>query len=340
MSGPREQQPMNLAKIVHRLMTSPFGWAVDELTEELGIKDRTYRKYRKTLQDRFDPWFHQGETLLVEDSDGTGRRFLRLRDPRDPTDDIHTLLRQLLALHAAAGFWQAFGEDDFGPVLVDLTRALGKDGEHLFPQTFGRVLRELDRLFVYRAEAPKSYEHHGMTLRLVLHGLVFHRQLTFRYDAANGGDATHTVEPLTLVLHRGGLYLLARYPDGEKIYTFAIDRTAPTDAALGPSFRYPSRSDYHPERHYRGAFGIFAPAEAEPVVVELVFDDVKWLKVYVRERQWQPGQRLEDLPDGRLRLSFEVTTLIEVTPWVLQFGDEVTVLGPPALEEAVAGARG
>ena len=62
------------------------------------------------------------------------------------------------------------------------------------------------------------------------------------------------------------------------------------------------------------------------------------MKYYVREREWQPGQRLKDLEDGRLRLSFEVTTLVEVVPFVLQFGAEVEVVAPPELKEAVAKA--
>ena len=339
-AGPREQQPLNLARIVHRLLTSRFGWAVDDLQEELGIADRTYRKYRKTLQDRFDPWFHGGGSLLVEDEDPRGRKYLRVAEPGDPSAVVHTAVRQLLALHAAAGFWEAFGERDFGPVLADLAQAVGRDGQRLFPMTFGRLLCDLDRLFVYRADAPKDYGGREPTLRQLLHGLVFHRLLDFTYDAANGELAEHRVEPLSLVLYRGGLYLLARYPGAPKVYTYAVDRVQRARAQDNPSFCYPARDEYDPAEHYRGTFGIFAPREERPTRVELVFDDVKWLKVYVREREWQPGQTVEDLDDGRLRLTFEVTTLVEVIPWVLQFGAEVEVLGPPELIEATAASRG
>src|SRR5579872_2998547 len=67
---PDDPFSLNLARIVFRLMTSPRGWDVRGLKRELRISDRTYRKYRKTLQDRFVPLFNgKGQTLVREVSE-------------------------------------------------------------------------------------------------------------------------------------------------------------------------------------------------------------------------------------------------------------------------------
>ena len=199
-TGPRDKQPLNLARIVQRLLTSPFGWAVDELRAELGISERTYRKYRRNLQLLFDPWFHEGETLLEEARHpGSDRRYLRLRDAASPCGEVLSLLTHLSALHLAGALMHSLGEGELSPPLLEFTQAFGRESQRRFPQTFGRVNRDLDRMLLYLPDAPKSYAGQEDKIRELLRCIVFHRRVRFRYDAASGEPATHEVEPLTLL---------------------------------------------------------------------------------------------------------------------------------------------
>lgn len=68
---------LNLAMIVLRLVQNPRGWRVDDLCAELEIAPRTYRKYRRTLQDQFRPFFQNG-TSRVQEVLEPGGRYLRL----------------------------------------------------------------------------------------------------------------------------------------------------------------------------------------------------------------------------------------------------------------------
>ncbi len=332
-------QPMNLARIVHRLLTHPRGWEVDALIEELGIAKRTYRKYRKNLEDYFLPWFDHGETRLEEVTEGE-RRFLRLRERKKPNGEVMTLVQRLSALHFAGQLLSFLGGDELGGSLAESAKALGREGQRSHPATFSRLMAHMDRMFFHLPDAPKLYQDQEEKLRVLIQALVYQRVLRFQYDAANADSREHTVEPLTLAMFKGGLYLLARYPEKERPYNFAVDRIQSPEIVPKGYFRYPERSEYDPKKIHEGAFGIFVEQNAQENDVELVFPDVKWLKYYVREREWQRGQRLTDLPDGRLRLTFTVTSLVEVVPWVLQFGSEVEVVGPVQLQEAVAGTRG
>jgi predicted DNA-binding transcriptional regulator YafY len=331
-------QPMNLARIVHRLLTNPRGWDRDALMEELGIADRTYRKYRKNLEDLFEPWFQDGKTRLEEIVEGE-RRFLRLQEPNAGNGEVMGLLQRLSAFQLAGQLFEFLGGEELGTTLADQALRVGREGRRTHPGTFSRLMGHLDRLFVQVPHAPKDYRGQEDKLRALINALVYQREVRFDYDASNGERRSHSVEPLTLARFKGGLYLIARYPQKSKPYKFVVDRIHDPDPVEGGYFTYPKLENYDPKALHEGVLGIFVEQDAEKHDVELVFPDVKWLKYYVREREWQKGQRLSDLPDGRLRLRFSVMSLVEVVPFVLQFGHEVEVLSPPELQDAVENAR-
>ena len=82
---------------------------------------------------------------------------------------------------------------------------------------------------------------------------------------------------------------------------------------------------------FEGAFGIFAGGPRTRVVVELSSEVAE----AVRAREWHPSQTLVDLADGAVRLSFEVSNLTQVTPWVLSWGAHARVLEPAELASEV-----
>lgn len=69
----------NISTIVYRLLDEPEGLSVVALQQELGIADRTYRKYRAFLQYEFEPFQSpDGGSRLVETGRGE-ERWLVLR---------------------------------------------------------------------------------------------------------------------------------------------------------------------------------------------------------------------------------------------------------------------
>ena len=55
----------------------------------------------------------------------------------------------------------------------------------------------------------------------------------------------------------------------------------------------------------------------------------------MRDQELHESQRVEDLPDGRVRMSFHVGITPELRRWVLGFGRQVRVIHPPHLAEWV-----
>src|SRR5512133_2300376 len=56
----------------------------------------------------------------------------------------------------------------------------------------------------------------------------------------------------------------------------------------------------------------------------------------VMECTWHPSQRTRALADGGVDFVVRVAGTMEVTPWILSWGAEVEVLGPPDLRAKVA----
>ncbi len=319
---------LNLARIVHRLLVDPRGWRVDQLMDALDIKDRTYRKYRARLQDEMEPHLDpEGRLCVVEVTEGDAR-YLRLQANGSPVDQHPDFLVHVAGLEFARRAF-AFARDAglehaLAGVYHDFVSRIADK-----PFFFGHLLKNLDRLIFLREDAPKDYSGQGDKLQALFRALFTGTKIAITYPESNG-DAlkTHTLCPLTMLVWRAGMYLVAAYkPDGRP-YLFAVDRIASVDVS-SQRFDYPNKATYTPETLFEGSFGIFTVAPDTPQTdVELLFDDQPWLKRYVRERRWHPSQVFEELDDGRMRMTFQVASMVEVWPWIRGFGDAVTVVRP------------
>ena len=327
---PSQPIALNLATVVHRLLTNPRGWEIEALRSELGIADRTYRKYRQLLQEEFFPLIRRGQGLVQEVQEGSAR-FLRIVEPSSEPDQVAGMLNRLTAHHLARQVLGFMGQGEGRSALDEAFHSFWqrtRAGKR-FP-LLNRIQRDLDRLFHYVPDAPKDYSAHDEVLGVVLESLVRSQQLRMLYESAAQGPKEHTIEPLTLAMYRSGLHLFARYAGHKRVYNFVVDRIQEAEL-LDTTFEYPSTATYSPQRFTQSSFGIFfqdrAPDRAM-TKVELVFADQRWLKLFLRERQWVTGQAFREQKDGRLRMTFSTPCMTEVWPWIRSFGDDVQVISP------------
>jgi len=116
------------------------------------------------------------------------------------------------------------------------------------------------------------------------------------------------------------LYLFAT----SQVGNFGISKVK----VLPDTFRYPDVGVYEPSRMLDGGFGVFVDPDGRPQDFELVFDADEGLQRDIMERHWHQSQKFEHLDDGRLKMTFTVTTDTEVWPWIRSFGDKVHVILP------------
>jgi proteasome accessory factor B len=99
---------------------------------------------------------------------------------------------------------------------------------------------------------------------------------------------------------------------------------------------YEIPEDFDPAKYLAYSWGIWSSDQAPPVEVRLRFDPV--VADRVKESVWHRTQQLADLPDGGVEMAVQVAGIIEIRPWILSWGNQVEVLAPDELREAVAAA--
>jgi predicted DNA-binding transcriptional regulator YafY len=149
------------------------------------------------------------------------------------------------------------------------------------------------------------------------------RTVAMRYFSATSNRAkSYSVEPYRLTLAQGGIYLVGWVPQYEEFRTFAAERIE----RLSVSERTFKKTRELPADLFGSSLGAFW-AEPEPIAVEFEAR----IAPFVRGRVWHDSQKLEDLPDGRLRMTLNVSNDWALRSWLLGFGSAARVITPADL---------
>jgi predicted DNA-binding transcriptional regulator YafY len=68
---------------------------------------------------------------------------------------------------------------------------------------------------------------------------------------------------------------------------------------------------------------------------KVVVDFAREVRHLIEARVYHPSQTLGKAPGGGVRVTFETSSLAQVTPWVLSFGMQARAIEPPELVERV-----
>ena len=316
---------LNLAVIVHRVLTQQRGWSADAIIEELRIQPRTYRKYRKLLTEEFAPFQGgKGTPRLREVLQGE-KKYLRLLDGESVSATDTAFTSRVAALHFSQLLLSFIGSD----VSAATDDILKEFEERLGDRAFivGHILKNVDRIFFHLPDAPKDYSSKNEIIQELTHSMIFKRQVRIRYTSASFNDLDLTLEPYTLAVHKSALYLIAKSVKYGDIRIYAVDRIDELET-LSEGFEYPSPKVYNPSDYTDGSFGIYRGDADQRYDFEVIFANKRWLKMYVQERRWHPTQVFEELDDGRIKMTFHVNTDKEVWPWIRGFGDDIEVIVP------------
>ena len=214
----------------------------------------------------------------------------------------------------------------------------------------------------------KAYDGKEDVLDALLTGVLSRRIVRFAYRDARGRVRKGRIAPYTMVLYKHGLYVIGsrlREP-GDKpdkpdrappdlssqappspspdksthsppepiapLVVYAVERFTEADALRNAPFAVPA--GFKIADVLNGAFGIHVAGPDAPLhraVIEFSADKA----AFVRARIWHPTQTFEELPDGRVRLTFTCASLIPVVSWVLEWGPHAKALEPPELVATV-----
>lgn len=122
--------------------------------------------------------------------------------------------------------------------------------------------------------------------------------------------------------------LIAYCHQRREVRTFALSRISRVAACPDSYFELPA--DFSPEHYFRSSLGAITAGECYDL--RLLVEPEKSL--FFRKRTYHPTQLIEEeLPDGRLVVSFELEGLEEMRSFCQSWGTGITVLSPDVLRE-------
>jgi proteasome accessory factor B len=158
-----------------------------------------------------------------------------------------------------------------------------------------------------------------------------------REKGKRAGDARsgemRQVKPYHLGCVGGQWYLFAYDPMRSAIRKFVPARMRGL-RVLEKSFEKPR--DFSVEKYLKASFGVFSGEEPQRVRIRI---DRARAQI-VRERTWHHSQRLKELRDGDIEVSFEVSSYVEIVQWILSWGEYARAVAPAGLVMEVARVAG
>lgn len=233
-------------------------------------------------------------------------------------------LSELCALHLSRTVLTAVAGD---PFTDSLASAFDKLYDALPPSMWKFIESLPDALGAKEHASRPRAAGSAKAIDPLMQAILSRRRVRMRYHSFSSRQVKdYLVEPYRLAYAQGGLYLQAFVPEYSEMRTFAAQRIEQA-VALEESFNpiADAPSDVFP--HSLGAFS----GTPETVVIEFSAAEAP----YVREREWHSSQRIDELPDGRIRLTLNVVIDWELQAWVMGFGPAAKVVRPDAFARRI-----
>lgn len=290
------------------------GVPVTEIARLTNMNVRTVYRDLRALEDELAvPIFQAGRGRY-----GIERKFL--------LPPLHLTVPEAIVLFLAARLIARWSDESDQAVISAFTKIASE-----LPQPIARHVTAT--MLAVGAQGPD--ERYTAIFNSVARGWAEGRVLEITYDSGSGEARRTRVRP----------YLLEPLATGRSIYLIGYDETAGAmrtykieriRQAILTMDRYEIPEDFDPARYLAYSWGIWSSDQAPPVEVRLRFDPV--VADRVKETVWHRTQELSDLPGGGVEMVVQVAGVVEIRPWILSWGNQVEVIGPPELREAVATA--
>jgi predicted DNA-binding transcriptional regulator YafY len=232
-------------------------------------------------------------------------------------------LSELCALHLSRTVLTAVAG---GPFRDSLASAFDKLHDAL-PPSMWKFIESLPDALGAKDHAARPAAASGKAIDALMNAILARRRVRMRYHSFSSQQIKdYVVEPYRLAYAQGGLYLQAFVPEYSEMRTFACQRVEQA-VALEESFN--PLPDASPEV-FPDSLGAFS-GTPETVVIEFTAAEAP----YVRERSWHASQQIEELPNGRIRLTLSVVIDWELQAWVMGFGPAARVITPEAFAKRI-----
>ncbi|TMD12706.1 MAG: transcriptional regulator [Chloroflexi bacterium] len=297
-----------ILKVQALLQGNPHGLKTEEIARRTGVTPRTTYRDLRALEAMNVPIYEDGGRVVI--------------DPNYFVAPVKFTLREAMSLLMGVRLMSRHA-DEADPDVADALTKLA----NVLPAPVAEFVHATVRQMQERPPNP-VYSRVFQTIAL---GWAGRKVVRIWYPRPDGEVHPRSIEPYFLepLLIGHGAYVVAKDRGLGQMRTFKLERIARADLT-GEAYAIPAEFDIG--SYLAKAWGIFH--SGEPVEVHLRF--LPGAASRVRESIWHPSQRLDDLPDGGVEMSVTVAGTVEITPWILGWGDAVEVLSPVELRRRVA----
>lgn len=302
--------------LIRMLASRRHGLTVAEMTQELGVNDKTIRRDLERFQRIGFP--------LEVDLEEYGRKRWRIRNDWNQTDSNFSF-DEILALYLGRRFLEPLAGTMFWQ---GARRAIQKIRSSLNEDT----LCYLDRLagqFYQTAGGAGDYSSKFDLVDELWRGVSKRRAVFITYRSQNSTESlSYDIHPYGMVYHRGSLYLVGFSCQHDELRHWKVDRVEDAEVTEVP---FEPQQGFNLQRHLLGCFGVFKGDK--PVKVRVRFS--ARVARYVIESTWHPSQKIENDGDGSVVAEFQLSDSEEIKHWILGFGAEAVVLAPQTLRDEI-----
>ena len=304
-------------QILRQIESARAGVTIHELAEAADVTTRTIRRDLQALQEA-------GFAIYDEGEEHDTKRW-KLDAAPFRTVEAGLGVQDVAALYLSRSIVEALSA---WPLADELRVALGKLESALNPR-MKEFLASLPQVVSTKAVpgiGGARAELVDVTRRL-FEAVRDRRLIEMRYySAASGRAKAYSVQPYRLALAQGGVYLLAWVPQYDEFRTFAVERIERL-SVQETTFR---KTRELPADVFGSSLGVFS-AEPERVVIEFAAK----VAPYIHGKTWHESQATSVLPDGRVRMTLDVSIDWALRSWLLGFGADVKVISPATLASSL-----
>ena len=303
---------LRVASILYSAGSGEQGVPVAEIARLTGMTTRTvYRDINALDEELAVPIFQAGRGRY-----GIERKYF--------LPPLHLSVPEAIVLFLAARLIARWS-DEYDQAVVSAFTKLAD----LLPQPIARHVAAT--MLAVGEHSPN--EPFTRTFATVARGWSEGRVVEIDYESSEGPRRSTQVRPYFLEPDAGlrTVYLIGFDETPGALRTFKIERIR---SATLTTQRYEIPEEFDPDRFLAHSWGIWSSEGTPTEEVRLRFDASVARRV--QEAVWHRSQRLVELPDGGVELTFTVAGIVEIRPWILSWGDGVEVLSPASLRESVA----
>jgi predicted DNA-binding transcriptional regulator YafY len=302
-----------LISLFARMLFTGASYSLTELSKMLGCSKQSVIRLVNDIRMAYG--------VDIEENIQGNRKYYRLVKQGKAAPVIPLTVSELTALQMCKTFTEHLLGDQF---YSEATRALEKNLS-LTAHAGGLPSRH----FASFCTGTIDYTPHQETIRILIEAMNAMKICRITYQAIMQKKAkTYHIKPLKIFSYRDAIYLHARLarelgkayrkPDYDPL--LAIHRLKKVEMT-DRSYEYPV--DYDFEDVFDKNFG-FIKDDCFEVEVEFI----GWATEYVSERTWSPDQKIKQIDDDKIRLTFSASSDVELIAWILSFGEEARVIEP------------